>query len=88
MITITVTSEKDFAFARAAMEREVLRNPNLNGEGFVVQRGDYNGIDGDALICEALWSVVFAQDEVESCHVEAGDGGGWRGRGSLLPGGS
>ena len=65
-ITITVTSEKDFAFAQAAMKRETMFNPNLNGADYVVERGDYCEIDGgDPLVCAALWSVVFERDEVE-----------------------
>ena len=46
MIKITTQDKSRITEITEIMDREVLRNPDLNGAQFSVEHGDYNTIDG------------------------------------------
>lgn len=60
MIVVTVTTRREQALAESAMDRLVLRNPNLRGQVFCVELGERCAVDGiDEHVAAGLMGAVF-----------------------------
>ena len=62
MITIYVKTASEKAFAKTAMDRELMHNPNLNGADYEVVKDEdlaYSIDGGDNIVMATLMNVVF-----------------------------